>query len=115
MSTVADIQAYNLAFQNRTEHTLQGDTATVVLETLGASNTVTDLLTVKDAPMRRVDYQGRQLPPGVEFELHIAEATIDLDDLRNVSGVRRITPQGTLRHVPISPSPFSPEGLHRFW
>jgi len=57
------------------------------------------------------DAEGRLLPPGVQYELRVAESLLIAGDLKIITGV---SIDGVIYQITL-PSPFPPEALRRFW
>lgn len=57
------------------------------------------------------DAEGRLLPPGVQYELRVAESLLVAADLKIITGV---SIDGVIYQVTL-PSPFPPQSLRRFW
>lgn len=57
------------------------------------------------------DAEGRLLPPGVQYELRVAESLLVTADLKLITGIKI---DGVIYQVTL-PSPFPPEALRRFW
>lgn len=112
MSLIGELQAYNLAFQHETETVLQDESETLIFERLNASTGLSEeLVEIAASPICRTDPDGHALPPDVMAELRIAEELLAEADIAGYSAIKH----GSRRYRVISPSPFSPQGNHRFW
>jgi hypothetical protein len=119
MSTLADIQTYNTAFQHTVNHVGQDEEKSLFFEDLSATNTPQTLAEFTAWSFSDSGIDGRQLPPDVAYELRIAESLVDAQSLFvngtfQASSVRHESPAGT-RRFRIVGEPIWPSGAVRVW
>jgi hypothetical protein len=89
MSLLADVQRASLDWENRLNHFGQGEPRQIVLQRRDpATKAYADFLQVEAFGYRDRDAAGDRLPPGVLFELRVAEALLTDEQVREVIAVR---------------------------
>jgi len=111
MGLFTDIDAEIIDVLHDLQHVEQGESAEIVFEKLSATNAPVDLVSVSSFEYDERSADNRQLPPDVLYELRIPESLLSADSFRGFSSIRH----GTRRFRVVTPSPFPPSGMNRFW
>jgi hypothetical protein len=111
MSLLGDIQAANIGWAHRLNHTDQDETSQMFLMKRGAANELVEGKQIESFEYCDRTIEGQYLPEGVGYELRIAEEVLSDSDLKRNMGLKH----GDRFFRVLQPSPFPPSGAYRFW
>jgi len=110
--SLAEQQWKILEYARRQRHVAAGEDAAIGFERLSGTNTPTVFLPIERAwEYGDKTFEGKQLPAEVPLELRISEVELAADAFTGTCSILH----GDRRFGVISPSPFAPAGVDRFW
>lgn len=109
--SIAQVQYHALELARYEKFVANGQSGVAVMLKMVGGEQVTHKTIIKAWDYGERDAEGRLLPPGVQYELRVAESLLVAADLKLITGA---SIDGVIYQVTL-PSPFPPQSLRRFW
>ncbi len=111
MNAIANMHRQRIASLHLARHVYAGESRTLVFEKLDTANVPRSNVEIGEFEYSDTTADGRQLPPEAVFELRVSELVLSEADYQGTCSILH----GDKRFRVVSPSPFSPQGMERFW